>query len=37
MPKACCLFGLGHDLLDLLDAAQDGGELDEGGAGDVAR
>ena len=28
-------FGVGHDLLDLLDAGEDGGELDEAGAGDV--
>ena len=27
------LFGVDHDLLDLLDAGEDGGELDEGGAG----
>ena len=26
-------FGLDHDLLDLLDAGEDGGELDEGGSG----
>ena len=25
-------FGVGHDLLDFLDAGEDGGELDEGGA-----
>ena len=28
-------FGVDHDLLDLLDAGEDGGELDEAGAGDV--
>ena len=28
-------LGLDHDLLDLLDAGEDGGELDEGGAGGV--
>ena len=27
------LFGLDHDLLDLLDAGEDGGELDEAGLG----
>ena len=30
-------FGVDHDLLDLLDAGEDGGELDEGGAGGVRR
>ena len=28
-------FGVNHDLLDLLYAGEDGGELDEAGAGDV--
>jgi hypothetical protein len=28
-------FGVDHDLLDLLDAGEHGGELDEAGAGDV--
>ncbi len=28
-------FGLDHDLLDLLDAGEDGGELDEGGSGEL--
>ena len=28
------LFGVDHDLLDLLDAGEDGGELDEGGLGE---
>ena len=28
-------FGLDHDLLDLLDTGEDGGELDEAGGGDV--
>ena len=30
------LFGIDHDLLDLLDAGEDGGELDEGGLGGAA-
>jgi hypothetical protein len=30
------LFGVDHDLLDLLDAGEDGGELDEAGVGEVA-
>ena len=29
-------FGVDHDLLDLLDAGEDGGELDEAGAGALA-
>ncbi len=29
------LLGVDHDLLDLLDAGEDGGELDEGGGGEV--
>jgi len=30
---ACCLLSLDHHLLDSLDSAQDGGELDEGRLG----
>ena len=35
VPYCARAFGLGHDLLDLLDAGHDGGELDEVGLGDA--
>ena len=34
-PKVGGLLGVGHHLLDLLDAGEDGGEFDEGGVGGV--